>query len=133
MHEKLPTKLSLFHKKIVNSPLCIHCNQDESILHIFRDCPKIRNFCLSLGYPMSFYSDFFSNSSLMSWLSHDFVNNNKCYMNLPWNSCFSFALWLNRNHCCMDPSNKENYIHFLYPKQIIGRTFEFLFCQDNYG
>lgn len=44
LHERLPTRLHLFHKQIIPSPLCENCNMDESILHLFRDCSFVKPF-----------------------------------------------------------------------------------------
>ena len=47
LYRLLPTGHFLFFRKMVNSPGCSFCNQaDETLLHMFWDCPKTRNFWL---------------------------------------------------------------------------------------
>ena len=48
LYRLLPTgNAFLFLRTMVNSPRCSFCNQaDETLLHMFWDCPKTRNFWL---------------------------------------------------------------------------------------
>ena len=41
IHDTLPYGRKLFMIKIVNSPLCIHCNSVETLSHILLDCKAV--------------------------------------------------------------------------------------------
>ena len=68
---------------IGNCPLCYV--QEESILHVFRDCPVARKFWLSMGVPQAL-NDFLS-LDLMDWLKLSCLCNSSIHANsLPWSS-----------------------------------------------
>ena len=49
LYRLLPTGHFLFLRKMVNSPRCSFCNEaDETLLHMFWDCPKTCKFWLHL-------------------------------------------------------------------------------------
>ena len=59
--------------------------QEETILHVLRDCPTARNFWLSMGVPQAL-NDFLS-LDLMDWLKHNYLCSNSIHTNgLPWST-----------------------------------------------
>ena len=45
----LPTGHFLFQRQLVDSPICVFCKDaEESLLHMFWDCPKIQNYCFDV-------------------------------------------------------------------------------------
>ena len=45
----IPTGRFLFQRKLVDSPYCAFCKDaEETILHMFGECPKVQDFWLEI-------------------------------------------------------------------------------------
>ena len=50
-HRILPCKKYLYTLKLVDSPLCAFCNEEETLIHMFWTCSETQIFLDTLGYP----------------------------------------------------------------------------------
>lgn len=49
LYQLLPTGRFLYLRKLIESPLCSFCKQtEETLLHLFWDCPRVQNFWLDV-------------------------------------------------------------------------------------
>lgn len=105
-------------------PLC-HA-QEESIIHILKDCPFVRKFWLSIVVPQALVD--FLNLNLPDWLKTNCLFSSHVQANgLPWYSLFSFAvwwLWKHRNRAVFKNSLANPKLHL----SCIQVVREYFYC-----
>lgn len=88
-HNHINTKNLIFHKHIIPFPLYHFCSQNESVIHVLRDCQNAKHLWLSLGYNHINSTNFFTEPSLTTWLKHN-CSKNKVFP-AHWNTIFSYT------------------------------------------
>ena len=126
-HRSVPVKQVIKERGINCNGLCPLCSvQEETILHVLRDCPAARRFWLSMGVPQAL-NDFLS-LDLMGWLKHNCLCSSSIHANgLPWNAQFPFAVWLlwkQRNKAIFENSPLNPKLKNL----CIQTTREYFYC-----
>lgn len=126
-HEGIPVRQVIRARGINctgNCPLCYV--QEETILHILKDCLAVRKFWLSIGVPQAL-NDFFS-LDLMGWLKCNFLCSNSIHASgLPWSSQFPFAMWMlwkQRNKAVFENPPLNPKLNYLY----IQIAREYFYC-----
>lgn len=53
LHERLLCNTNRVHRHLADDPRCQRCNNnsDETLLHLFRDCPAVKSLHASIGGP----------------------------------------------------------------------------------
>ena len=94
LHERLLCNTNRVMRHLAVDPRCARCTlqQDESLLHVFRDCTAARQLWAQIGGPARSAS-FFS-GSLQSWLLHN-LNPVDPNLSEKWVICFALTLWWN--------------------------------------
>ncbi|CAL1363580.1 unnamed protein product [Linum trigynum] len=107
-HEKVSCNVQRVKRKITSSPFCYRCqSQEETSLHIFRDCPPAA-FFWARTVPTEKQGDFFS-MQLRQWLMENLQTEETPGLETPWKAFFSIAiwsLWKNRNEGVFKGSDK---------------------------
>lgn len=74
-------------------PKCVACNaHEESIEHIFRECPIATHFWRRLGIPQSKKATF--RAPFSEWIRANCLGYEKHSLNIPWKFIFPQAMWL---------------------------------------
>lgn len=112
-HGKLFTVAHLAHQGIQINPTCAICKaHDESIEHLFRECPIAINFWRKLGIPQSKRATF--RTSFKEWVRVNCLAYEKHSMNIPWRFIFPQALWLlwkQRNEAVFNKGKLNERLH----------------------
>ena len=101
LHNSLFVKSILTHRGIKGLGRCAFClDNEESILHVLRECPVVQNFWCLAGCPPQVQSSFLSD--LARWLHANAHSLHQAvHKDYPWKCFFLFGvwnLWLQRNH-----------------------------------
>lgn len=104
-------------RRLTNCGTCSIChNDDETLLHLFRDCPKAQTIWRSINKPVSIQNSFLLDWN--GWIAAQMHCSTVVYGGIKWCNLFVFTcwhIWKWRNKQIFDP-------HFpmpLDPKQII--------------
>lgn len=74
-HDRLLGNLIRYRRRMTNNPKCYVCDaEEESVLHILRDCPAARMVWRKLGGP-SHKTEFFT-STLKQWIAENICAGN---------------------------------------------------------
>jgi hypothetical protein len=93
-HERLPTKVLLSHRKIIQDNLCHLCQTNpESCMHLLRDCPSIIPLWYSMGFTST--SHFFTQSSVCAWVKYwaQDKNSPSQFPQFQWKDIFPVLIW----------------------------------------
>ena len=100
LHGSIPIREVLAGRGINCVKLCPICKeQDESILHLLRDCVYARDLWRKLEVPPTLVSSF--TEGFETWLKTNYLSGMKHKGITPWCTLFIFTLWSlwnNRNH-----------------------------------
>lgn len=94
LHNRLLCNANLMKRQILEDPRCKRCNlnEDETLLHLLRDCPTARHIWQSVGksvnYP-SFYSGNLEEWMIKNLQAEGLIHSDK------WPSTFAITLWWN--------------------------------------
>ncbi|XP_050373202.1 uncharacterized protein LOC126790878 [Argentina anserina] len=87
---KILTNVQRFKRKLTGNPSCIHCNDIlETMIHLFRDCPKAMLVWKSFNISTNMLSTFSLNWE--DWLYANLMQNDCHINNLNWNVFFVFC------------------------------------------
>lgn len=138
-HNSVPVRQIIRSRGIICDTFCPLCkNQEESILHLLKDCPTMVNFWRRVRMPQTFTN--FMHLDLLGWLEVNCLGSNQIQANgIPWSSLFPFAiwgLWKHRNNVVFQNSPINPSLH----SSCIQQANEFFFCvgkmvefQETYG
>uniref|UniRef100_A0A7N2KPI6 Reverse transcriptase zinc-binding domain-containing protein n=1 Tax=Quercus lobata TaxID=97700 RepID=A0A7N2KPI6_QUELO len=104
-------------------------NEDESIIHMLRDCPFTATFWRKLGVPVSLIS---SGLDILSWLEANCMYNSLIKANgYPWRSLFTFAIWKSKG-CKVNSGSQRNLDQRIYLQHRLHQSImvEFWALQD---
>ena len=128
MHGRIPVRDVLASRGINCDRVCLACKcQDETIVHLLRDCGMAREFWRKLEVPPSLVSSFTKNFD--SWLKMNCLSTvgHKCAV--PWSILFLFAvwsLWKNRNNAVFDNTIPSTILDRVYTNQ----AKEYFYCMS---
>lgn len=92
-HRKIPTTENLAYWEMNINTTCAACNsQEESIEHLFRECPIAIQFWRKLGIPKSKKATF--RASFSEWIRANCLGYEEHTLNIPWKFIFPQAIWL---------------------------------------
>ncbi|KAL2896029.1 hypothetical protein RDABS01_037813, partial [Bienertia sinuspersici] len=91
MHERLLCNSNRLKRQLTDDPRCPRCrDSEETLLHLFRDCPQARATWIAVGgttlYP-SFYED-----NVQQWVVHNLKADGLIFAE-KWPTCFAITLW----------------------------------------
>ena len=126
-HNSVPVWKIFVDRGIPCSTACPFCqNQEESIIHLLRDCPFALNFWKQLGVPQIFAN--FLCLNLPDWFKQSCLCSNQVLANgFSWNVQFPFAiwcLWRHRNNVVFDNAPANPNLHLM----CIQLAREFFYC-----
>lgn len=132
LHNRILCNANRLQRHLTDDPRCSRCaqNTDETLLHLFPDCPIARNIWKSVGgtacYP-SFYQ-----GDLQGWITRNLEANGFIFSE-KWPICFALTIWWmwKWRNCALFGRNAEILIDtglFLKPK--IDETWR-VFMGDN--
>ena len=119
-------------------PICPLCkSQEETILHLLRDCPFAATFWRAIKTPQLLSR--LSHLDLLEWLKKNYLCSNQQQANgLPWSIQFLFAiwgLWKHRNIVVFENTPLNPCLHKTCIQQameyyvMFGNSFYFLFSK----
>ncbi|KAL6130466.1 hypothetical protein ACLB2K_068845 [Fragaria x ananassa] len=89
---KLLTNVQRFRRRLTGDSSCHYCKGvPESMLHLFRDCPKAKVVWNSFNIPSNMLTTF--NLGWDSWISANLLQRNCHFNNMSWNIFFVFCCW----------------------------------------
>lgn len=89
---KLLTNVQRSHRRLTGNSSCKHCvGIPETMLHLFRDCPKARLIWSSFNIPTNMLATFTLDWD--GWLFANLMQNGYHIHNLSWNVFFVFCCW----------------------------------------
>ena len=127
LHSSVPVRKMLANRGITSQKACPICqNQEESIIHLLRDCPFATKFWKDLGTPQIFSN--FLHLNLPDWIKNNCLCSNQIHANgFSWNIQFPFAIWClrrHRNKIVFENAPANSRLHLM----CIQLAREFFFC-----
>ncbi|KAF7813020.1 reverse transcriptase [Senna tora] len=124
----LPTAKKLHNINCLQSPLCPLClTEEETPIHILRDCQFSRSVWLFFKVPPSFF-----HNTIQAWVKSNIKDTSSNIHNVPWNTLFSYILrgiWLARNNKIFQG---KTVIPPALAQQILQKASEYTFLNSNH-
>lgn len=94
MHNRILCNTNRMHRHLTNDPRCKRCttDQDETLLHLLRDCPAAKAIWASVGGAADYTS--FYTRDLHTWLMQNLRAEGPIFPDT-WPTCFALTLWWN--------------------------------------
>ena len=125
LHNSIPVKEVLASRGIMCDKICPLCkSQEETILHLLRDCELARDCWRKLEVPPMLVSYFSRN--LEDWLQANCLSNVGHKSANPWSTLFLFTVWSiqkNRNKIVFDNAIPNSSLH----KICLSQAYEYSF------
>lgn len=89
---KLLTNVNRVARHITSDPCCKHCpGQPETMLHLFRDCPRVSRLWHSIGGPETIRRTF--SLDWDAWIAANILQPKCMYWGFQWVQLFIFTCW----------------------------------------
>ena len=126
LHGSVPVKEVLVVRGINCDKVCPLCrDQDETIVHLLRECVFACDLWRKLEVPPSLVNSF--NDNFEVWLKHNCLSEVRHKGSIPWCFLFLFAvwnLWKNRNKVVFENSIPNTMLD----KVCLGQAKEYFYC-----
>lgn len=91
LHDKLLCNANRLKRKLTEDPSCQRCSHnEETLLHLLRECPSSKHIWKSIGGSANYPSFFTGN--LSEWICKNIKADGLIYSN-KWPTCFATTLW----------------------------------------
>lgn len=89
---RLLTNVNRVRRKLTLDPSCPHCpGVPETMIHLFRDCPKARVIWNAIGGPITIQRSVTLNWE--AWIAANIFQKNCEFLNMLWPHLFIFVCW----------------------------------------
>lgn len=119
-HDAILCNVVRVRRHMSNFAACPRCSEEESCLHLLRDCPPVKKAWLTLGNN-NFHDSFFSTIDVKQWVFENVRKENR------WSSIFGYMIWFTwkgRNKLVFEGEESTEALPNLVWKQVSAFNLE---------